>query len=57
MIEFKLATYEDSSYDMCCNTTHVILNIHGIKIPLCSYCIKDLKQSLDTLLEQYNIDD
>lgn len=32
--------------DSCGNTTVAILNINGIKIPLCEICIKELSESL-----------
>ena len=54
-MEIKLSDWYDENYDMCSNTTQAVLNIHGIKIPLCDNCIKELKSILDEFLETYKL--
>ena len=56
-MEIKLAEWYDQDYDMCYSTTEAILNIHGVKIPLCDKCIRELKRVLDEFLEEYEIDE
>lgn len=46
MIEVRPVDYEDEEYDSCGNTTHAVLKINGIKIPLCDKCLQELNQSL-----------
>ena len=41
--------YEDEEYDTCGNTTHAVLKVNGIKIPLCGNCLQELNQSLKQL--------
>lgn len=50
MITFRPVGYDDPKYDNCGNTTHAILEIGTITIPLCNECINDLKCDL----EKYN---
>lgn len=46
MIEIKPVDYEDEKYDSCGNTTHAVLGINKMKIPLCSDCLQELNESL-----------
>lgn len=47
MIELVGKVYEDEDYDSCGNTTHAILKINSIKIPLCRECLDELLQSVE----------
>lgn len=46
MIEILKRDYDDEDYDACGNTTHAVLKINSIKIPLCRECIDELTESL-----------
>lgn len=47
MIEIVQHDYStDEDYDSCGNTTHAILKINNIRIPLCRECLKELNDSL-----------
>lgn len=46
MIEIEAKGYEDEQFDGCGNTTHAVLKVNGIKIPLCDTCIEELTESL-----------
>lgn len=46
MIELRPFNYNDEQYDNCGNTTHAILKVGTISIPLCDECIEDLKHCL-----------
>lgn len=47
MVEIRAATYEDKDYDSCGNTTHAVIEINQMTIPLCAECLEELTQSLD----------
>ena len=49
MIEIRPVNYcyEDKEYDNCGNTSISILEVNGIKIPLCEKCVKELTESLE----------
>lgn len=47
MIELVGKDYEDEKYDSCGNTTHAVLKINHIKIPLCEECLKELLESVE----------
>lgn len=54
-MEIKLAEWYDPDCDMCYSTTEAVLNIYGIRIPLCGSCIKELKMVLDEFLDTHEI--
>lgn len=47
MIEIVSTEYEDIEYDSCNRTAIAVLEINGIKIPLCENCVKELTQSIE----------
>ena len=46
-MKIRLRDWYDESCDACYSTTEAILYIHGVQIPLCDNCIKELKRELD----------
>jgi hypothetical protein len=52
-MKIRLADWYDKDCDMCYSTTEVVLDIHGVSIPLCDDCIKELKKILDEFIETY----
>ena len=47
MIELRAIGLEDKEYDICGSTTHAVLEINNMIIPLCGRC-------LDELIEEVN---
>ena len=47
MIELRAIDLEDKEYDICGSTTHAVLEINNMIIPLCGNC-------LDELIEEVN---
>lgn len=56
-MKIRLADWYDQSCDMCYSTTEAVLDIHGVNIPLCDNCIRELKRVLDEFLETYEINE
>lgn len=46
MIEIRPVSYEDEEYDSCGNTTHAVLKVDRITVPLCGDCLQELNESL-----------
>ena len=57
IMKIRLADWYDQSCDMCYSTTEAVLDIHGVSIPLCDNCIRELKRVLDEFLETYEINE
>jgi hypothetical protein len=47
MIELKPRDWDTPEYDSCGSTSIAELNIHNIKIPLCTECLEELKEEVD----------
>lgn len=47
MVKIKAAAYVDKEYDSCGNTTHAVLEVDQITIPLCEKCLEELTESLN----------
>ena len=56
-MKIRLADWYDESCDSCYSTTEAVLYIHGVQIPLCDNCIKELKRVLDEFLETYEVNE
>ena len=57
IMKIRLADWYDESCDSCYSTTEAVLYIHGVQIPLCDNCIKELKRVLDEFLETYEVNE
>lgn len=50
-MEIREPKWYDARYDMCSYPTAAVLNIHGVRIPFCENCLKELKEKLDKFIE------
>ena len=46
-VQFRVRNLEDQSHDNCGNTTHAVLMIDTISIPLCVDCLEELFEQID----------
>lgn len=50
-IKLETKDYFDENYDICGNTTKAVLIVNGIRIPMCSNCLDELKDEVDNYEE------